>query len=129
MNFKRASKRTLVAWLTMFAMLLQALMPTISHAGANRFSNNLAEVCTSSGVQSVTLASGNKSSSPAKNDHGNHCYSCCCLGDAPLPALLSTGYFLATTIGRTEFSEPISNSSNTTSILAAHPRGPPAIRL
>jgi len=110
--------------LAIFAMLLQALMPTFSHAGPlKKSTTNRVEICTSSGVQLISLRDDDRSGQTRKQ-HGDHCPYCFCLDRIPLPVSSDTNDFSSGATDAARFSEPVSNSK-ATFILAAHPRGPP----
>lgn len=82
MVFNRYQQR-ITAWIACFAILMAALVPSISHAlsvsGKGNFSS-WSEICTGEGVKSVKVASthaGTHHSAPAKDGmHFEHCPFC-----------------------------------------------------
>ena len=91
--------KLLFVWIACFAMLLNALAPSVSHAVTARSStpaSPMMEICTMNGVQSVASLHGQSErdhSGPGKAGFGEHCPFClphgCSTGLPPsgLPAL------------------------------------------
>ena len=77
------------AWLAMFAILLAALAPTVSHAtAAARGGASWMEICTSAGPAMIRVADDQAPGVPAGNDQGIHLEHCAfCLTHAGAFAL------------------------------------------
>ncbi|MCU6433976.1 DUF2946 domain-containing protein [Undibacterium sp. Jales W-56] len=131
MELRRISNRTnrkFITWLTVFALLMQAFMPSLSHAymgtSIGKSAPGMAEICRSSGLQSLAPDQGSTPTVPAKTDHGEHCPYCFVGGSMAFPVALEAADF---TIGNTNeiaIATPASNKKSAL-ILAAAPRGPP----
>ena len=86
----RRSRRLVVTWTALLAVLLTALMPTLSHAFGRQGPATWTEVCTSTGARKVALDDGGSARKPVPGAAHllDHC-PCCNLhlgGVAPPPA-------------------------------------------
>lgn len=95
--------RLLTAWMALFAILLVALAPSISHAFASKIvsssSAQTVEICTVSGVKQVSVPSDGvlKPFSTVKHDqHFEDCPFCRIHGDTPGPAPAAVAVRLST---------------------------------
>ncbi|MDY7540016.1 DUF2946 domain-containing protein [Undibacterium sp. 5I1] len=122
-------------WIALFAVLLNALAPSISHAiAANNGSSDFIEICTVSGTQFVKLdrikssaASLNTSSAPVKTQLSDHCPFC--IAHAGSFALLPTSQVVPLVIdGHDQFPALFYHSpSPLISWSTANPRAPPLL--
>jgi hypothetical protein len=74
----RYRSRRQTAWLAVFAILLNALAPWVSHANAARADATAIEVCTADGILNVSVAgdAGSRHGAPVIGSSGTHCPYC-----------------------------------------------------
>lgn len=126
---KRTTRQRLHIWIACFAILLNALVPSISHAlNALQAHGPRIEICTADGVKYVAADGSAPAGSPldAMLHHIEHCPYC--VGDAsapPLPATFASQLTMTSTLAPLPplfylSPQPLFSWSQ------SHPRAPPA---
>lgn len=127
---KISHRQRLRIWIACFAILLNALVPSISHAvNALQGRGALVEICSAEGARYVVLdgAARHKSPLDAVLHHMEHCP--CCVADAaapPLPPRFSKGLPAPVAIAAVFPSLFYLSPAPQFAWAPAHPRGPPA---
>lgn len=125
MSFFSIKNNRRVAWLTIFAVMLAALMPALSSARAGQKSpDGWTEICTATGVQYVLLDKDQAPPSKTENHHGGHCPYCLSTNVHFLPTAIASVAFLTAEHDKPR-SARISLDCRAEVLLSASPRGPP----
>ena len=121
-------RRGVAAWIAIFAMLCQALVPTFAQARADRSPSALVlQLCSASGEQQVVLDDGASKPAPAKSFQTAHCPYCTgtphfALPPVDLPAAIPARF--VNRIYAPLVATPVVKSRK---LAAAPPRGPPTL--
>ena len=124
MKSSRTIRKQFPAWIAIFAILCQTLLPMLVQARMQRSPDLVLELCTSTGVQKVLLKSDNPA--PVSKVHTQHCPFCLSGGfvafeTAETARLQTTAAGLLLPLPRDTVPP-----QTTRNYLTAAPRGPPA---
>ncbi|WP_323120352.1 DUF2946 family protein [Burkholderia alba] len=127
MKLAKRTRRGVVAWLAIFAMLCQSLMPTLAQAYAGRASSPLVlQLCTAGGFKQISLDGASPTSSPAKTFYTPHCPYCSSGHHFALPpvpiAIVADAQYVSTAFVPAVSTPRVKSRK----LAAAPPRGPPA---
>lgn len=121
--------KLLFIWIACFAMLVNALAPSISYAvtaGSSTPASPMMEICTMNGVRSVVATAGQPDNKhPAPGDSGAHCPFC--LSHGVNLGLPPSGMPVLLVVAGHDFFPPLFYHApyRLFSWTAANPRGPP----
>jgi hypothetical protein len=116
------------AWIALFAVLLNALAPTLSYAMAAGRGAAVVEMCTSFGLKKVVVSKAGEESAPSAMQGIQHCPFCLSAdsASAPPPGAVSALPALPDAVSA---AVPVSSIIHDPllSWSAAHKRGPPVL--
>ncbi|SDG38126.1 DUF2946 domain-containing protein [Paraburkholderia phenazinium] len=118
----------MAAWLAIFAMLCQALMPTIAQASASHSPSVLVlQLCSASGARHIVIDEGTSKPSPVKSFLAAHCPYCAGTPHFALPPVVSQPPLAARFVNRVYTPLVAAPSLKSRKLSTAAPRGPPVL--